>query len=224
MITYEQFCQEGYVHLKSVLHISEINKFMDVIEESMGNERYACLLRKFSIPITLSANNVNNQEVIQIPAIFGSMPALRKNNVLTQIEECVFDLFNKPVRKTADSLIIKEATGSVNSPWHQDSAYDAPHPRMIRQVSVWVPLTMNSPGLIYLKDSCQLGKLPHQRSGDVYYLNQEIEEDLQLNTVTPNCSVGDVLIHHRNVIHRGEPNTTNRIHYNLTVNYEAIDD
>lgn len=219
---YDQINRNGYLNIKNAISGHELEKVYMILNDKMQSTSYATLMKKFSIPISCRDNKVDFS-VWQVASIFGAMPLLRTFTVWKEIEECISDVFQVPARKTADSLIVKDANSSFNSPWHQDSAYDNPHPRELRQLSIWIPLAVDAPKLSYIVGSNHLGKIKHESLGNIMYLKDEIVTDTNLEIVEPELSLGDILVHNRNVIHRGLPNKSNHVHYAITINYEAIE-
>jgi ectoine hydroxylase-related dioxygenase (phytanoyl-CoA dioxygenase family) len=222
MTIYDEVLLNGYSVIKNVIDAQQVSEINSLIELEMEHPQYASLLKKLTIPLSVSSNEPN-YSILQLASVMGAMPVLRRNKLIVPIEECVSGVFNTPVRKTADSLIIKLASDNLGSPWHQDSAYDSPHPVELRQLSVWVPLKSDTPPLSYIKTTSPIRKLAHKSIQNIHYLDDEDLQTIIHEKVTPEFLPGDILVHHRNVIHRGEPNLTGRTQYVLTFNFEAVE-
>ena len=127
-------------------------------------------------------------------------------------------LLGGPVNPQYCQLFNKPAGVGVETPPHQDAFYIPLEPN--EALTMWLALNDVDEGngcLRYVPGAHKKGIRPHQAS-NVYGFSQGITDfgkiDLESEVACP-AKVGDLVVHHWSMVHRADPNPSNRERWGL---------
>jgi ectoine hydroxylase-related dioxygenase (phytanoyl-CoA dioxygenase family) len=111
-----------------------------------------------------------------------------------------------------DHAIRKPARSGVDTPWHQDEAYNDPSMHY-ENLSIWIPLqeaTLENGCMQFVPGSQKQGVIPHQPIGnDPKVIGLEVQDlSVVSNAVACELAPGGATIHHCRTLHYTGPNTS----------------
>ena len=124
-----------------------------------------------------------------------------------------FEIFAKP-NKTGRRV-----------PFHQDNFYW--NIKSEKAVNLWIALNKVNKfngGLVYYKGSHKLGLKKHSKSslpGSSQEIQKKIVKNIKLKKISPNLNPGDCIIHHCNVVHGSNRNSSEKNRLALAIRLVA---
>ena len=141
-----------------------------------------------------------------------------------ELLELIGKLVNGKAMLTGVETFNKPALVGSGVPYHQDNAYFCQTPPDM--LTVWVaidPVTVENGAVYFIKGSHQQGVLPTKPSG-VTGNSIGLAEEPSISKADQFCATlqpGDATIHHCDVIHHSDPNTTSNPRLGLLLVYRG---
>ncbi len=213
------FNRSGYVVLKSVFNNSKINKFLkeiDILSEK--------LVRNYKRPyVNLTRDNkVNTGHNLNIIFPKSFLMKISKNKIISKILK---KMLGENVLVRNLEVFLKPPKTGMRAPFHQDNYYWNLDDK--RAVNLWIALDKvekKNGGLIYLKGSHKGGIIEHKMSnikGSSQEIDNKLIKKLKYKKVSPKLNPGDCILHHCEVIHGSNTNTTDKMRRAIVISFKA---
>lgn len=234
-----RFDTEGYVILKGVLKSEEVDGARQELKHLVDQHAQKLLAEgkiddlKEDLPfekrlIALSADNPKNamgtlRRELHLPGLY----PIFFNPQLTDVVESVLgsEIRLYPNYSARPKLPESEATLVL---WHQDGGYtdqlDATGTvDELRMVNVWTPLVparVETGCMEFIPGTHKLGVVPHEKRRYYLEIAQEHLAPYEDKAIPIEMDPGDVVLFHNLLYHRGLPNTSDIIRWNLDWRYQ----
>ena len=124
-------------------------------------------------------------------------------------------------------VFLKPPKTGMRAPFHQDNYYWNLDDK--RAVNLWIALdkvNKKNGGLIYLKGSHKDGIIEHKMSnvkGSSQEIDNKLIKKLRYKQVSQKLNPGDCILHHCEVIHGSNSNTTDKMRRAIVISFKAKD-
>lgn len=208
--------KNGFIIVKNLFTNNEINMVLKESEKikkiiQNKNQRYFHKTKD---------NKINTIHNIQKFFKGSYLSKLAKKKTLIKIVE---KLLNSKSKLRNIEFFLKPKKTGMKAPYHQDNHYW--NIINANALNVWIACSSASKkngGLIYLNGSQNLGTIKHSTSfvpGSSQQISNDILKKLKFKKICPKISKGDCIIHHPEVIHGSEKNTSNIDRIGLVISY-----
>ncbi len=215
----KEYNKKGFIVVKGIFSRKDISNLIHELKdvktkaEKKNNKQY------FHKTKDGKFNTIHNIQIFHKKGFIIDFPKKKK---LKYLVEKILD--DQSVIRNIEFFLKPKKTG-LKSPFHQDNFYW--NIISAKALNVWVACSKankNNGGLCYLEGSHMLGTIKHINSyakGSSQKIPTRIISKLLFKKTFPRLDIGDCLIHHPEVIHGSNKNTSNLDRIGFVVSYKS---
>lgn len=202
------FNKEGYLLVKNLLSLSEVEEYRNIYEDFLSNKIDAGRYRADLAGQNDTAKNNGTEKITQIMVPGRLLPELLQKALHLRSTAIARQLLGDDLDLDFDMLIDKAPFTNAPTPWHQDCAYWISMPDR-RAVSCWVALdeAVKDNGCMWYVPKSHLHEVrPHKPSakGGGALMCEASESEAIALEIQP----GDCIFHHGQTLHYSRGNST----------------
>jgi hypothetical protein len=203
----DQFEQDGFIVLRSVIPDEEIQRIRQLIRHLF--EQFTNLPKALAYDMSECPYPVSTLQNPQVARCLQLEPKLANLQYLQNATAIARELLGLHARLCFDHAILKPPFSNCPTAWHQDEAYDKPGDSKQR-LSFWLPLQDVSPDagcLQYIPGSHKQELVPHHSLAVGSKALTAKDVNLEQAVACP-VKVGDLIIHSGRTLHYAGGNIT----------------